>query len=122
MPPFAGAALTPASGGGKRDAGTGALCEERHIHKTNGDLPIGTPGAKLGVRMNRYAFVFLASLVLLSSTFAAVPRREFSHAPTYGYDDAVSGAQGFGAMEIDRRHAVQDPERAAEAGWIEKED
>jgi hypothetical protein len=47
--------------------------------------------------MNRYAFVFLASLVLLSSTFAAVPRKEFSRAPTYGYDDAVSDAQGLGA-------------------------
>jgi hypothetical protein len=47
--------------------------------------------------VNRYALVFLASLVLLSSAFAAVPWKEMNQAPTYGYDDAVSGAQAVAA-------------------------
>jgi hypothetical protein len=47
--------------------------------------------------MNRYVLAFLASLVLLSSAFAAVPWREMNHGPVYGYDDAVSSARAVAA-------------------------
>jgi hypothetical protein len=47
--------------------------------------------------MNRYALTFLASLVLLSCAFAAVPWRDMNQGPVYGYDDAVSGAQTLAA-------------------------
>jgi hypothetical protein len=51
----------------------------------------------LGCAMNRYALAFLASLVLLSGAFAAVPWKEMNQGPVYGYDEAVSGAQTVAA-------------------------
>lgn len=96
--PEAGREGERASGRADTDvcARSGAICEERHIGQASAVL-ITDSNIDLGSAMNRYALAFLASLVLLSSAFAAVPWREMNHGPVYGYDDAVSSARAVAA-------------------------